>query len=181
MRVRLAATPVGCRRTYSPRLCCRGGLHIRPDTVLVRWRPCASSTCPRAAIKAAPTAATEARRNKWPHEATASSTRGRCAARTRDARPYGGDGNICAQKLPCATSTSCSGAVGAAFEEGSVAVTAIRFHWPARSREGGSSMGRDSLVDSNSLRNAASGDTRRGAPRGTGGRSPRRILGTFLR
>ena len=33
-------------------------------------------------------------------------------------------------------------------------------------------MGRDSLVDSNSLRNAASGDTRRGAPRGTGGRSP---------
>ena len=74
-----------------------------------------------------------------------------------------------------------SGAAGAAFEERPVAVTAIRFHWPARSREGAGSMGRDGLVERNSPGEAFSGDARRSAPKGTGGRSPRRVLGTFLR
>ena len=66
----------------------------------------------------------------------------------------------------------CSEAAGAALVKTSVAVTAIRFYWPARSREGAGSMGRDSPVERNGLRNAASGDARRAAPRESGGRSP---------
>ena len=64
-----------------------------------------------------------------------------------------------------------SGAVRAAFEKISVAVTIVRFHCPARSREGVGSMERDSPVERNGLRAAASWDARRAAPGGTGGRS----------
>ena len=39
-------------------------------------------------------------------------------------------------QLPRAAATPRSGALGAAFEEASVAVTAIRFYWPARSSDG---------------------------------------------
>ena len=75
----------------------------------------------------------------------------------------------------------CAEAAGAALVKTSVAVTAIRFYWPARSREGAGSMGRDSPVARNGPGNASSGDARRAAPRGTGGRSPRRVFGTFPR
>ena len=95
----------------------------------------------RAAIKAAPTATTEVRRYKRLFAATAPATRDRFAARadvgigpygeivswyvqrrhsdtagirTRNARYLRRGRRDCAQKLPCATSTSCSGAVGAA-------------------------------------------------------------------
>ena len=52
----------------------------------------------------------------------------------------------------------------------------------ARAKPGrGGGMERDGLVERNDLGNASSWDARRGAQRGTGGRSPRRILGTFLR
>ena len=66
----------------------------------------------------------------------------------------------------------CSEAAGAALVKTSVAVTAIRFYWPARSREGAGSMGRDSPVARNGPGNASSGDARRAAPRGTGGPQP---------
>ena len=67
------------------------------------------------------------------------------------------------QKPLCAKSTPRSGAVRAAFEKISVAVTIVRFHCPARSREGVGSMERDSLVERNGLRAAASWDARRAA------------------
>ena len=85
------------------------------------------------------------------------------------------------KKLPCAVPTPRSGAVRAALEKSPVAVTAIRFHWPARSREGGGSMERDSPVDSNGLGDASPWDARRAAPRESGCRSPRRVFGTFPR
>ena len=77
--------------------------------------------------------------------------------------------------------TSHSGAAGAALEKRCVAVTAIRFYWPARSREGVGSMERDSPVERNGLGDASPWDARRAAPRESGGRSPRRVFGTFPR
>ena len=74
-----------------------------------------------------------------------------------------------------------SEAARAAFEETSLAAAVSRFYWPARSREGAGSTVRDGPEESNCWRNAASWDARRAAPRESGGRSPRRILGTFLR
>ena len=87
----------------------------------------------------------------------------------------------CAKKLLCAASIPCSGAVGAALGKSSEAVMAIRFHWPARSREGAGSTGRDSPMERNGLGIASSGDARRAAQSESGGRSPRRVLGTFPR
>ena len=101
--------------------------------------------------------------------------------RAADSRPYGGNGNIYIKKLLCAAFAPRSRAVRAALEKRSVAVTASRFHWPARSREGEGSTGRDGSVERNGLRNAASWDARRAAPMGVRGPQPRRILGTFLR
>ena len=49
----------------------------------------------------------------------------------------------------CAIAAPRSRAVGAAFEETRVAVTAGRFYWVTRSREGVGSMGRDSPVERN--------------------------------
>ena len=112
--------------------------------------------------------------------ATVPSTRGRFAARTRSARPYDVEGKM-RVKLPCARSNPCSGVVRAALVEAPVAVTANRFYWAARSREGVGSMERDDPVECNGPGDAFSWDARRRVPRGTGGRSPRRILGTFLR
>ena len=94
---------------------------------------------------------------------------------------YGEDGEIARKNCRVQDSPYVSGAVRAALEKSSVAVTALRFYWLARSREGGGSMGQDGPVERNDLGNASSGDARCGVQRGTGGRSPRRILGTFLR
>ena len=84
-------------------------------------------------------------------------------------------------KLLCAASSPCSEAVRAALVKTPVAAAAIRFHWPARSREGVGSMGRDSPVERNGSGDASPWDARRGIQWGTGGRSPRRVLGTFPR
>ena len=81
-------------------------------------------------------------------------------------------------KLSCAASTPRSRAVRAALEKSPVAVTIVRFDCPARSREGVGSMGRDGPVERNGPGNAFSWDARRAAPKGTGGRGPRRVLGT---
>ena len=67
------------------------------------------------------------------------------------------------QKLPCAVVRPRSGAAGAALENHRVAVTALRFYWPARSREGVGSMGRDGPVERSGLGDAALWDARRGA------------------
>ena len=94
------------------------------------------------------------------------------AKRTRDARYLRRKWEIHGQKLPCVTFNLCSGAAGAAFVKSSVAVTAIRFHWPARSQEGAGSMRRDGPVERNGLRDASPGDARRAAPTGVRGPQP---------
>ena len=94
---------------------------------------------------------------------------------------YGEDGEIARKNCRVQDSPYVSGAVRAALVKSSVAVTIVRFHWPVRSREGVGGSGQDNSEESNCLRNASSGDARCGVQRGTGGRSPRRILGTFLR
>ena len=83
------------------------------------------------------------------------------------------------QKLPCAASTPRSGAVRAALEKRSVAVTAIRFYWPARSREGVGRMGRDDLVERNGRRDASSWGARRGAHGSPGAAAPGAFWGLF--
>ena len=82
-------------------------------------------------------------------------------------------------KTAACDASPCSGVGGAAFEETPVAVTAGRFYWPTRSREGAGSMERKSPVERNSLGNASPWDARRTAPRGTGGRSPPAHFGNF--
>ena len=82
-------------------------------------------------------------------------------------------------KLPCAASTLCSGAVGAALVNTSVAVTSVRFYCPARSREGAGGMGRDGPEDRGCLRDAASGDACRGGPMGVRGPQPPAHFGNF--
>ena len=86
----------------------------------------------------------------------------------------------CAKKLPCAKSNPCSEAVRAAFVETPVAVTANRFYWPARSREGAGSMGRDSPVERNCLRNASPWDARRAAQGSPGAAAPGAFWGLSL-
>ena len=73
----------------------------------------------------------------------------------------------------------CSEAVRAAFVETPVAVTANRFYWPARSREGAGSMGRDSPVERNCLRNASPWDARRAAQGSPGAAAPGAFWGLF--
>ena len=85
----------------------------------------------------------------------------------------------CAKKLPCAKSNPCSEAVRAAFVKTPVAVTANRFYWPARSREGAGSMGRDSPVERNCLRNASPWDARRAAQGSPGAAAPGAFWGLF--
>ena len=85
----------------------------------------------------------------------------------------------CAKKLPCAKSNPCSEAVRAAFVETPVAVTANHFYWPARSREGAGSMGRDSPVERNCLRNASPWDARRAAQGSPGAAAPGAFWGLF--
>ncbi len=75
-------------------------------------------------------------------------------------------------KLLCAIVALGSGAVGAAFEESSVAVIIARFYWPTRSREGAGSIGQDGPVERNGLGDASPWDARRGAPRGRRGPQP---------
>ena len=84
-----------------------------------------------------------------------------------------------AKKLLCAASIPCSGAVGAALGKSSEAVMAIRFHWPARSREGAGSTGRDSPMERNGLGIASSGDARRGPQGGPGAAAPGAFWGLF--
>ena len=84
-----------------------------------------------------------------------------------------------AKNLPCAASTPHSRAVRAAFEESSVAVTAGRFYWPARSREGEGSMKRDGLVERNSLGDAFS-EMHAARPQGSpGAAAPGAFWGLF--
>ena len=59
------------------------------------------------------------------------------------------------RKLLCAIVALGSGAVGAAFEESSVAVIIARFYWPTRSREGAGSIGQDGPVERNGLGDAS--------------------------
>ena len=73
----------------------------------------------------------------------------------------------------------CSEAAGAALVKTSVAVTAIRFYWPARSQEGAGSMRRDGPVERNGLRDASPGDARRAAPTGVRGPQPPAHFGDF--
>ena len=75
-------------------------------------------------------------------------------------------------KTAACDASPCSGVGGAAFEETPVAVTAGRFYWPARSREGAGSMGRDSPVERSSLGNASPWDARRGAQGSPGAAAP---------
>ena len=58
-------------------------------------------------------------------------------------------------------------------------ITIPRFHWPARSREGAGSMGRDGPEDRSCLGNASSGDARRAAPTGDRGPQPPARFGDF--
>ena len=113
-------------------------------------------------------------RSNWTYKRISQSPRG-----TRTS-PTANIGKTHAKPL-CVIAVPRSGAVCAAFEESSVAVTTSRFYWPARSREGVGSMGRDSPVERNGPGNASPRDARRAAPRESGGRSPRRVLGTFPR
>ena len=101
------------------------------------------------------------RENRFPIR----STEALCYHRRSDAQcaPLRRRWRDCAKNLLCARFSPCSGAVCAAFEETTVAVTAIRFHCLARSREGGGSMGRDGPVERNGLGDAASWDARRAA------------------
>ena len=71
-----------------------------------------------------------------------------------------------------------SGAVRAALEKSSVAVTTLRFYWAARSREGAGSMERDEPEERGGLGDAFSWDARRGAS-GTGGAQPPAYFGNF--
>ena len=106
------------------------------------------------------------------HERPLRGTDAQCAPLRRKQRD-------CAKKLPCAKSNPCSEAVRAAFVETPVAVTANRFYWPARSREGAGSMGRDSPVERNCLRNASSWDARRAAQGSPGAAAPGAFWGLF--
>ena len=162
----------------------------------------------RAAIKAAPTATTEVRRYKRLFAATAPATRDRFAARadvgigpygeivswyvqrrhsdtagirTRNARYLRRGRRDCAQKLPCARfalrfrGSPCGLSEKFCSRNGPPILL-------ARAKPGrGGGMERDGLVERNDLGNASSWDARRGAPRESGGRSPRRVLGTFPR
>ena len=75
-------------------------------------------------------------------------------------------------QLPRAAATPRSGALGAAFEEASVAVTAIRFYWPARSSDGVPGDDAHRPIGLNSFRVATPGDARRAAPWGPGAAAP---------
>ena len=106
------------------------------------------------------------------HERPLRGTDAQCAPLRRKQRD-------CAKKLPCAKSNPCSEAVRAAFVETPVAVTVNRFYWPARSREGAGSMGRDSPVERNCLRNASPWDARRAAQGSPGAAAPGAFWGLF--